>query len=186
MNHREPRLASAAARKAFQCLTLLLLPTILPRGILAGARSRASVGGGADRLEAEPAPYLPNVGSPPLRFEEVQVAQEPPLRHAETQLSSPGSQAAQAPSAAGASESAKPSPETHDVAKDTPSAPAAAPSVPPPVPILPDTARPQVQAEDFLPYFMIPGSERGADSAPRASEPGRLPPSSATYTQTPK
>ena len=60
------------------------------------------------------------------------------------------------------------------------------PPKPAPVPILQDTVRPQVQAEDFLPFFLIPGSARTTGSAPTAPEPGKLPPSSATYTESPK
>jgi hypothetical protein len=54
------------------------------------------------------------------------------------------------------------------------------------VPILQDTVRPQVQAEDFLPFFLIPGAPKTVGSAPPALQPGQLPPSSATYTETPK
>jgi hypothetical protein len=57
---------------------------------------------------------------------------------------------------------------------------------PAPVPILQDTVRPQVQAEDFLPFFLIPGAAKTVGSAPPAPQPGQLPPSSATYTETPK
>ncbi len=57
-----------------------------------------------------------------------------------------------------------------------------------PAPILPDDLRPRVRAEDFLPYFEIPAAKPGDPNVvvpvPRA--PALLPPSSATYTQTPK
>ena len=48
-----------------------------------------------------------------------------------------------------------------------------APAKPTSAPIIPDDVRPAVRAEDFLPYFQIPG----------AAAPAPLPPSTATYTQ---
>ena len=55
-----------------------------------------------------------------------------------------------------------------------PAPPISAKPIPPA--ILPDDTRPRVRAEDFLPYFRIPG----------VPVPAQLPPSSATYTQTPR
>jgi hypothetical protein len=60
--------------------------------------------------------------------------------------------------------------------------------------ILPDDTRPSVKPEDFLPFFQIPGTAKAPGEAsliipasalvaPTASP---IPPSSATYTQTPK
>jgi hypothetical protein len=55
------------------------------------------------------------------------------------------------------------------------------------VTIIPDTVRPQVQAEDFLPFFLIPGTTSKPDGqVPAAPQPGQMPPSTATYTQTPR
>jgi hypothetical protein len=52
-----------------------------------------------------------------------------------------------------------------------------------PISILPDTVRPQLQAEDFLPFFVIPDSAKSAPAVPVPSEPGKLPPSNASYTE---
>jgi hypothetical protein len=59
--------------------------------------------------------------------------------------------------------------------------------------MIPDDARPTIRAEDFLPYFQIPGSaQQPSDvtllvpAARSAPAPAAIPPSSATYTQTPK
>lgn len=72
--------------------------------------------------------------------------------------------------------------------------PAAAPAKAPPAAILPDDTRPSVRPEDFLPYFQVPGAAKSANEVnvimpaniftPPAAAP--LPPSSATYTQSPR
>lgn len=59
------------------------------------------------------------------------------------------------------------------------STPSPVPAKPGPSAILPDDTRTQIRAEDFLPFFQAPGARP-------AAAPGTLPPSSATYTQTPK
>ena len=71
--------------------------------------------------------------------------------------------------------------------------PPAGPHRPAPAPILPDDIRPRIRPDDFLPFFQVPGSaSRPGDviltvPAPAsAGQPAPLPPSSATYTQTPK
>ena len=51
-----------------------------------------------------------------------------------------------------------------------------------PLPILPDDLRQPTRPEDFLPYFQLPGP--GVN--PGVPAPAPLPPSSATYTQTPR
>ncbi len=72
--------------------------------------------------------------------------------------------------------------------------PASAPPKAPPAAILPDDTRPSVRPEDFLPYFQVPGATTSAGEVnvimpanaftPPAAAP--LPPSSATYTQSPR
>lgn len=62
---------------------------------------------------------------------------------------------------------------------------------PVPAPIMVDDLRPQVRAEDFLPYFQIPGSSPAGDAnavpaARSAPGPAPLPASSAVYQQSPK
>jgi hypothetical protein len=47
---------------------------------------------------------------------------------------------------------------------------------------LPDDLRQPTRPEDFLPYFQLPGP--GVN--PGVPAPAPLPPSSATYTQTPR
>ncbi|MDP3072432.1 MAG: hypothetical protein Q8N18_19220 [Opitutaceae bacterium] len=61
-----------------------------------------------------------------------------------------------------------------------------------PAQIIPDDLRPTIQAEDFIPFFQLPGSSRGRGDvnvlvpAPRSvPAPPPLPESSATYRQTP-
>lgn len=71
-------------------------------------------------------------------------------------------------------------------------APAEATPAPPktPPPILVDDVRPRVKPEDFLPFFIFPGSGGQGDpnvtvpmALPTPPTPGTLPPSSATYRQ---
>lgn len=138
--------------------------------------------------EKEPLPYLPFLGAPPLRFQDATpppdlasrpAAAAPPQPHLTPAESSVGL----ANSAAASLASARPKIEArasdpHEPAQETPRTDA--------VPILPDTVRTQVQAEDFLPFFLIPGPAKTVGTAPSAPEPGTLPPSSATYTETPR
>lgn len=79
-----------------------------------------------------------------------------------------------APSAAPSPVSAVPSD------KEAAEKPAASPPA-----ILPDDTKPKVRAEDFLPFFQFPGTASTNDVpvAPAPAEPGKLPPSSATYRQ---
>lgn len=150
--------------------------------------------------QPEGIPYLQATGAPPLRFQNA----EAPLHPAPSAPvpDAPPPPAAAAPESAASSDvESKPEP----IATDQP--PGLAPDLPPPAsipdttaapektpaPILPDETRPTIRPEDFLPYFQVPGSARTpADvtllvPAPKAPPtPGPLPPSSATYTQTPQ
>jgi hypothetical protein len=133
-------------------------------------------------------PYLPYLGAPPLRFQDSAPPQDVAARPAAAAPPQPHWTPAEASvglanSAAANLASARPTTEAH--ANEDNAAPPETPK-PAPVPILQDTVRPQVQAEDFLPFFLTPGSARTVGSAPTAAEPGKLPPSSATYTETPK
>jgi hypothetical protein len=176
------------ARRAFHCLSLLLLPALVPSGTAAGGRLRPLPEQHADIQEADPLPYLPCLGAPPLRFQDAAPppdvsarppASAPPQPHLTPAETSVGL----ANSAAASSASARRTTETH---ADDSNGSAYDPAKPAPVPILQDTVRPQVQAEDFLPFFLIPGSAKTVGSPPAAPQPGQLPPSSATYTETPK
>lgn len=193
MNHREPTSAPVGAGQAVSCLALLLLLMVA----VARAWSRPSLPG-QDALTYSK-PYLVALGAPPLRFEEPApppdlVTRPPsaapplalPAKHeaaADVVAAAPAAPAAistAAPAAGSAHESAAAS-ESTDAS--------AAPRTPPP--ILPDETRPQVHPEDFLPFFQIPASQSGdlnvVVPVPRApATPATLPPSSATYTQTPR
>lgn len=199
MNHREPPQLSAATRKALHCLSLLLLPSMTPTGAYALPRLRLSAT--TDRAQtAETLPYLRATGAPPLRFQAAPSATPSAaarLANAATPaLAATESAIAQANAAATQALDEKPTlPGVADPTLEK--TPATAPTTPAtgktPRPILPDDARPAVHPEDFLPYFQIPGSARQpADvtllvPVPKAPPaPGTLPPSSATYTQTPK
>ncbi|HZZ20939.1 MAG TPA: hypothetical protein VFE25_16310 [Opitutaceae bacterium] len=177
-------------RTAFRCLTLLFLSALLPRGMLAGLYVRVQVGahpGGP----AESTPYLAALGCTPLRFREATVAPEvmerpaaaappqPHLTQAEASVSQANAAAVQPPPP-------KPPGEAPTVIATTSKAPTEAdtdaePASNQPISILPDTVRPQLQAEDFLPFFVIPDAAKPAVPVP--SEPGKLPPSTATYTE---
>lgn len=128
------------------------------------------------------------MGSPPLRFRESAPpadlvasppAAAPPLPHltqAESSVGQANTAAAHALSSDRPADASGPESKA-DAQKSTP------------VSILPDTIRPQVQAEDFLPYFLIPDSAKTDNQPsrpPQPPSPGTLPPSTATYTQTPK
>jgi hypothetical protein len=183
MNFREPPQVPSGMRTAFRCLVLLFLSALLPRGMLAGIYVRIQVG--AHSGEPGPSqPYLTVLGCTPLRFREASVMPEvttrptagaPPEPHL-TQAEATVSQAN-----AAAVQPAPPKP-AHDEAPVPPSDNEAPPASNAPISILPDTVRPQLQAEDFLPYFVIPDSAKKS-AVPVPSEPGNLPPSTATYTE---
>ncbi len=198
MNHREPPHLSAGTRRALHCLSLLLLPALAPDGAHALPRSTAPTAGSGRRTD--PHPYLPALGAPLLRFQEAApppdlvtrpAAAAPPM----PALTPTESSVAQANAAAARSttvnEATPPLPATPLTAETT-----STKTVPPPgkapTPILPDSTRPSVRPEDFLPYFQIPGSAQTPSDvtllvpAPKAPPaPAPLPPSSATYRQTP-
>jgi hypothetical protein len=195
MNHREPPHLSAAKRRAGLWLTLSLLPAVAPTGVHAMPRSLTIA---IVSRTAESTPYLSATGAPPLRFREMAVPVDPTPRPTDVAINPPPSA-----SAASTSESsAAPTPVA--VASATQVSEAASANAQPngretsaptkaPAQILPDDSRPAVRPEDFIPYFQIPGSARHpADvtllvPVPKAPpSPGALPPSSATYTQSPK
>lgn len=149
--------------------------------------------------EPTPTPYLAVVGAPPLRFAEpapppdlttrppAAAPPRPALTPTEETVAAENITAAKSV-AEGAPATTPPTPlaETAPTAADTP---LPAPTKVPPA-ILPDDNRPPVRAEDFLPFFQIPGSSRRASDVmlvapvpPGAPTPAPLPPSSATYNQ---
>jgi hypothetical protein len=197
MNHREPPQLSVGARRALRCLSLLLLPALAPKAAHSVPRSRPSSDPAVESPGREPTPYLLTLGAPPLRFQRATpppdlvthpAAAAPPV----PPLTPTESTVAQANAAAVQSTTTHPAPETTPLVdakpKETPPSAKSAPRA-----ILPDDTRPSVRPEDFLPYFQIPGAAKTPGevnviapvpvTAPSAIVP---PPSSATYTQTPR
>jgi hypothetical protein len=182
MNFREPSQVPTGMRTALRCLMLLSLSALLPKGMLAGLYVRIQVRA-HEEGPAESQPYLTTLGCTPLRFREATVAPEvterpaaaaPPLPHLKQAESSVSQANAAAVQPAPPKPPAEPTGST-PADNDTPPASNA------PISILPDTVRPQLQAEDFLPFFVIPDGAKSAVPVP--SEPGKLPPSTATYTE---
>lgn len=197
MNHREPPLSPADTHGKRLGLLLGLLLALASTGSHAQTRSFSI---SVVMRQSEGTPYLLATGAPPLRFQEA----APPLHPAP---SAPAP--APTPAATPTPDATTPVPTEETAPAITvttdPATPAPSASNPPanpetstapaktPAPILPDDARPPIRAEDFLPYFQIPGSAKTpADvtllvPVPKAPPaPGTLAPSSATYTQSPK
>ena len=203
MNHREPTHLPAGMRRALHCLSLLLLPALAPDGVHALPRSRPP-GSGPDLRNAEPNPYLPKLGAPALRFQDATPPPDLVTRPAAAAPPTPALTPTEASVALANAAAAHPAPASTSEPRTVTSPPAPAPDANPQPPaaapvktppaILPDNARPSVRPEDFLPYFQIPGSaQQPSDvtllvpAAPAApTPPATLPPSSATYTQTPR
>lgn len=204
MNHRETPSLPTSVRRALHCISLLLLPTLTPEAAPALPRQRHAIGHGADGPGSDALPYLGYVGAPPLRFQRATLppdvvtppaAAAPPIPHLSSVESSVALANVDAARSATVTASvAAPAtplvPETKSDPKDVPAAPAK--SVP--RAILPDDTRPTIRPEDFLPYFQIPGANKQTSelnvimptSVLNAPAPAPLPPSSATYTQSPK
>lgn len=197
MNHREPPLSPADTHGRKLGLPLALL---LALATTAGHAQTRSYSIALVVPQPEAMPYLPVTGAPPLRFQTAE-APLPPAPPAPSTAATPAPAPTLPDPAARAGGEANPEPAAAPELPDSPSD-AAQPSrvlgttatpAKTPAPILPDEARPTIRPEDFLPYFQVPGSARTpADvtllvPAPKAPPaPGPLPPSSATYTQTPK
>lgn len=184
----EPPQLPAGLRKALRCLSLLLLSA------LALEDGRAGPGLRTLHLQAESNPYLPVLGTPSLRFAEAlpppDLVTRPPAIAPPMPARSPA-EASVAVANASAARAALPVPAVAPKPAPLPapvSAPPAHPVAPPkrvPPRILPDDGRPMIRPEDILPYFEIPGSRDVTILAPTAPSPNAIPPSSATYTQTP-
>ncbi len=197
MNHATPLSPAANAAGKLGLLLGLLLASV-PTASHGQTRSLAIT---FVTAQPETVPYLQVTGAPPLRFQSAPI----PLHPAPMPPAPPTPPAETAKDEPAASQPADPSAEPAPVlepaasAVGTPAAPAgskpdaesSATRTPPA--ILPDEARPTIRPEDFLPYFQVPGSPRTpaevnvivpAPKAPPA--PGQLPPSSATYQQTPR
>jgi hypothetical protein len=201
MNHREPPHLPAGVRRVLRCFSLLLLPLLAPEAAPAFPRPRNSFGSGADRPESEALPYLSFVGAPPLRIQRATPPPDlvarpasaappvPPLTPTESAVALANAAAARSTAASTRANDEGP---VTDLKPEV--APPPAPAKPAPPSILPDDTRPQVRPEDFLPYFQIPGSAKSSGevnvimpaSTFTAPSSAPLPPSSATYTQSPK
>lgn len=192
MNQREPTAVPYGAGRALPCLALLLLPILTET--CASARAQGSWGNAG--LGSKP--YLAVIGAPALRFAEAtpppDIAGRPagaapphPSSMQEPSASAPPA-SSPVPSAPPAPiEPTPPAPAANAPKPSTESANAAAPIIRTPPPILPDEVHPQARPEDFLPFFQIPSVRPGdTNVVPVPPTPGTLPPSSATYTQTPQ
>lgn len=199
---------SLRLRQASHCLALLLLPALAPGFSRAVPRPRTPPGPeAAVQPRQSPQPYLRVVGAPPLRFVEVapppDLVTRPPASgkppgladNHETELD-PSTDVMEdvTPETVSTTEVAEEAP----VARPLPTAvtPAnrveTAPLPSGPAPILPDDTRPSLRPEDFLPFFQLPGTGSAPGEVnvitpvPRsAPAPAAVPPSSATYRQTP-
>jgi len=169
-------------RTALRCLTLMTLSALLPRGMLAGLYVRIQVGAHAGE-PAQSQPYLTALQCTPLRFREATVT--PEVTELPAAAAPPQPHLTQAESSVSQANAAAVQPVAPKAPSDSPNAATADNDAQPasnaPISILPDTVRPQLQAEDFLPFFVIPESAKPAVPVP--SEPGKLPPSSATYSE---
>lgn len=199
MNYREPPQLPVGARRALRCLSLLLLPAIAPKAAHSSPRSRPPAGLTDEPHRPKPVPYLVALGAPSLRFQRPTpppdlvthpAAAAPPVpaltptESAVAQANAAASQAAAVrttPAADPGSTEAKPKDAT------TPAKPTSKRS------ILPDDTRPAIKPEDFLPFFQIPGTAKApgdisviAPASLNTPTAAPIPPSSATYTQTPK
>lgn len=194
MNHRERMRRPVPTHRTMRCFTLLLLPALAPGLLLGYPRDPRAIAMGRRYCGVAPLPYLPVLGAPALRFERTNpppdLVTQPPaaappipaLSPTETVVAQENTAAALATehpasrSVAAGSDSGGIVPST----KNTPSI------------ILPDGSRPTVNAEDFLPFFQVPGSRATTKPtviipSPPAPSPGPfVPPSSATYTESPR
>jgi hypothetical protein len=166
------------------CLALPLLSALAPTQVDALPQTAVS---GWDTANGQRMGYLPVLGAPPLRFESPPPRTKPAAPVVASATVPPPAPEDSAPTVTPDSAAAEPPATT-----DSMNPPAAAPARTPPA-MIPDDARPAIRAEDFLPYFQIPGSATQPSdvtllvpAARSAPAPAPIPPSSATYTQTPK
>lgn len=177
-------------RQAMRYAAVLLLPAFPPGSATSTARARTDGYGGAgvpDGIESPP--YLPALkGAMALRFQAA-----PPVPMPEPKPTPATTPAAATPEPAPAARPAVAAETTTEPARKDPASPRTSSTYGRlESGLVADDARAAVRPEDFLPYFQIPGSSRNPNDvilvpgAPSAPVPGAIPPSSATYTQTPK
>jgi hypothetical protein len=196
MNHRVTPSPKGGISRTLRYFSLLLLPALAPK--VAHSLPRARPLPDTERRRTNDTPYLQAFGALPLRF-----AQPIPPPEALTQpaAAAPPNPAqsltetavAQANAAAAQSNVPTHLPIPAPVPADSTPPTKTSPDLPGPTPILPDDTRPAPRNEDALPYFVVPGSGRGPGQvnvivpAPITQSPGpAIPPSSATYTQSPR
>ena len=132
-------------------------------------------------------PYLVVAGPPALRFQDALVPQPDVSTR-------PPAGAPPHPMARPAFSAVRVEPRQEEVPSATAATSQPLPPKPAPAPeqgttaapILPDEARSKIRPEDFLPYFQFPGAGSNPEdvsSVPTPPEPGKLPPSTATYRQ---
>jgi hypothetical protein len=189
MNHHQRHMPPGANR-ALRCLSLLLLVLAFQRETAAMPRlfePRTRV------LDANPRGYLSAVGAPSLRFQEpAALSPADPASSAhlpDVTAAAHSTEPAGTPTLTAATPAVVDDPATGEPKPEKTTAPKNKPSPQ----IIPDDTRPAVHPEDFLPYFQFPSPGNGAGNlnviVPVPREPATaaaLPPSSATYTQTPK
>ncbi|MBM3855722.1 MAG: hypothetical protein FJ399_21640 [Verrucomicrobia bacterium] len=178
-------------------LSLLLVPALTPHAVHSLPRARLPAGPLAIPRSPESPPYLAVTGAPPLRFQRPipppdlvtrPVAGAPPI----PQLSPTEVAVAQNNVVAAAPVVEPPRPPLSPPPAES-KPPAAAPPERSTVrPIIPDDTRAPVRTEDFLPYFRLPGAKAPGEPGVivpaqiSAPAPAAIPPSSATYTQSPR
>lgn len=191
MNHREPPQLPAGLCKAIKCLSLALLQVMATDDATALPRTRPP-GSGPEQPHAGAIPYLATVGPRALRFQtpapppavrdvaDALPADPTPAEDTNVVVSNEATRAAVESSGSTTADSSI-------AAGNVPTGPAKSSE-----PILRDHITPTVRAEDFLPYFQIPGSAQNSSDvtllvpvAPAAPAPAAIPSSSATYRQTP-
>lgn len=189
MNHHQRHLPPGVNRALRSLLLLLLALTFRPetQAMPRIFRPKPIV------PSSSPRGYLAAVGAPLLRFEEPPLLPVPsaPSAPATAENSPAVSAPAPSPEVTGAPVAPNPSEEPASREPKSEKSPGVKTKSSPQ--IIPDDTRPAVHPEDFLPFFQFPsaGKETGSlnvivpvPNQPAAGTP--LPPSSATYTQTPK
>lgn len=204
MTYRDSPHPPVRVRLALRCLALLVIPALVPHRGHALTRSRPP-GSGPELRHADPIPYLTILGGPALRFQEATPPPDLTVRPPASAPPIPASSEIEAAVGVANVAAILPAPPSA-TSPDDPTAPAspkagANPLTPSsaipgktPLPILPDTVRPSVRPEDFLPYFQVPGAVRQNPNATvivpatglslEAPAAGvTIPPSSASYNQ---
>lgn len=163
-------------RQALTGLAFVLVPGLAPEVTAARSRQR-------EWPQPDSPPYLIATGPPALRFRGPEAPPEPEVRPVAIGPPIPGLKPGEAVVAAANLAAVQPPMSEGELKAPAAASPRSDRGPPPakkdPPSIIPDDTRSEIRAEDFIPFFQLPGS--GA-SGPTVG----LPPSSATYTQTRK